>query len=64
MARKFSTGLLLLSALLFSARTVRAGDQDFVIVNKTGVEIHKIFVTPHDVDHWGERYSQEGHLPR
>jgi hypothetical protein len=31
-----------------------AGDQDFTVVNKTGVEIHKLFVAPHSSDEWGE----------
>ena len=43
-----------LSALLFSAPVARAGDQDFTLVNKTGVTIHKIMVSPHDDNHWGE----------
>ena len=29
-------------------------DQDFVLVNSTGVVIEKIFVSPHDADKWGD----------
>jgi hypothetical protein len=32
----------------------RAGDQDFTLVNKTGVEIHALHVAPHSEDEWGE----------
>ena len=31
-----------------------AGEQDFTLVNKTGVEIHKVFISPHSSDEWGE----------
>jgi hypothetical protein len=30
-----------------------AGDQDFVLVNKTGVEIHALHVSPADANKWG-----------
>ena len=43
-----------LGSLLFTSRTARAGDQDFTLVNKTGIVIHKIMVSPHDDEHWGE----------
>ena len=33
---------------------VNAGDQDFTVVNKTGVTIHKLFVAPHESDDWEE----------
>jgi len=31
-----------------------AGAQDFTLVNATGVEIDKVFVSPHDSDDWEE----------
>jgi ABC-type transport system substrate-binding protein len=31
-----------------------AGAQDFTLVNKTGVVINKLFVSPHDADDWQE----------
>ena len=34
------------------APVAMAGDQDFTVVNKTGIEIHQLFVTPHDSDDW------------
>ena len=30
-----------------------AGDQDFTLVNKTGVEIHALHVSPADANKWG-----------
>lgn len=38
---------------LFSAAVAVAGDQDFVLVNKTGVEIHNLHVSPSDKNEWG-----------
>ena len=32
---------------------VLAGDQDFILVNKTGVEIDSLHVSPADADKWG-----------
>ena len=31
-----------------------AAAQDFTLVNKTGVEIDKVFISPHDSDDWEE----------
>jgi hypothetical protein len=30
------------------------GDQDFLLVNSTGVEINALYVTPHNAKKWGE----------
>jgi hypothetical protein len=30
------------------------GKQDFVLVNRTGVEIYALYVTPHNAKDWGE----------
>ena len=44
-----------LLALMLSFTTVAfAGQQDFVLVNKSGVDIHYVFISPHDYDDWGE----------
>ena len=29
-------------------------DQDFLLVNKTGIEIYALYVTPHNSDDWGD----------
>lgn len=39
---------------LLAVSAVRAGDQDFTLVNKTGIEIHALHVAPHSSDEWGE----------
>ena len=40
-------------SLLASRQISLAGDQDFILVNKTGVEIHNLHVSPADKDEWG-----------
>src|SRR4051812_26745664 len=40
-------------AALFS-QAAHAGDQDFSLVNKTGVVIAKVMVSPHEEKSWGE----------
>ncbi len=40
-----------------------AGDQDFTLVNKTGVEIHGVFVSPHSADEWEEDILGKDTLP-
>ena len=42
------------AALLVLAQQTLAGDQDFVLVNKTGVEIHNLHVSPSDEGDWGD----------
>ena len=37
-----------------TAQTGNAGDQDFTLVNKTGVEINALYVSPADKNEWGE----------
>jgi hypothetical protein len=39
---------------LLAVSAARAGDQDFTLVNKTGIEIHKLHIAPHSSDEWGE----------
>lgn len=39
---------------ILAATNAVAGDQDFTVVNHTGVEIHKLFVAPHSSDDWGD----------
>jgi hypothetical protein len=39
---------------LLAASAAHAGDQDFTLVNKTGVEIHSLHVAPHSSNEWGE----------
>jgi hypothetical protein len=39
--------------LMFISRYAFAGDQDFTLVNQTGVEIHNLHVSPSEKDSWG-----------
>ncbi len=45
---------LTLALLFISLTTCFAGKQDFTVVNKTGVEIHELYVSPHSSDDWEE----------
>lgn len=45
--------LLAALALSFGAFVAQAGDQDFTLVNKTGVEINSLYVSPSDQNEWG-----------
>src|SRR5215510_12653494 len=57
--------LLALSAAIFFVSIVfaRAGKQDFQLVNKTGVVIHHLYVSPHDSDDWQEDVLGRETLP-
>ena len=39
------------------------GKQDFTLHNETGVEIHSLYVSPHDKDEWGEDILGRDTLP-
>ena len=56
LARRTTLGLFVAAAtaLLTTAPVAMAGEQDFTLVNKTGVEIHKLHIAPHKSDEWGE----------
>ena len=44
--------VLVCSLLLVLASRSYAGKQDFTLVNKTGFDIHEIYVSPHGSDEW------------
>jgi hypothetical protein len=47
--------IALVAALLLAATAAwAAGPQDFVVHNQTGVEIHRLHISPHSADEWGE----------
>jgi hypothetical protein len=64
---KFKSIVLSLGAVmgmaLFATSALRAGDQDFTLVNKTGVEIHSLHVSPHSSDSWEEDILGKDTLP-
>ena len=53
--RRTVLGLATVFATAFlTAPVALAGEQDFVLVNKTGVEIHNLHIAPHSSDEWGD----------
>jgi hypothetical protein len=53
--KSMALGLFAVAGMALVATNVaRAGDQDFTLVNKTGVEIHALHVAPHSSEEWGE----------
>lgn len=46
-----------------NAASSTAAAQDFTLVNKTGVEIDKVFISPHDGDDWEEDILGRDTLP-
>lgn len=46
-----------------TAAASTAANQDFTLVNKTGVEIDKVFISPHDGDDWEEDILGRDTLP-
>ncbi len=65
MLRNMLVVLFVVGAFCLSATTeARAqGAQDFTVVNKTGVEINALYVTPHDAQDWGEDILGADTLP-
>ena len=41
-------------SFLVASVAMAQGKQDFTLHNNTGVEIHKLFISPHDVNDWEE----------
>lgn len=53
--KQFARAALIACALAaVTTAVVWAGKQDFVLVNKTGVTISELYVSPSDVDDWEE----------
>ncbi len=51
------------AVMMIAAGSAFAGDQDFKLVNHTGVEIHKFYTSPHSSDDWEEDVLGEDTLP-
>ncbi len=43
-----------IALIVAASPAAMAGEQDFTLVNHTGVEIHKFFTSPHSSDDWQE----------
>jgi hypothetical protein len=54
--KRLTLGLCLsaLIALAFSGTLLAAGGQDFTLVNKTGLTLHHVYISPSDEKSWGE----------
>jgi hypothetical protein len=50
-------------AVVMQTGSVLAGDQDFTVHNKTGVEIHELYVSPHSTNEWEEDVLGKDKLP-
>ncbi len=53
----FITSIMVLGMFALSGGTAEVsaqGSQDFMLVNKTGIEIYALYVTPHSAKEWGE----------
>ncbi|HKO97494.1 MAG TPA: hypothetical protein VJU86_10900 [Pyrinomonadaceae bacterium] len=46
-----------------AAPATTQGAQDFTLINATGVEIDKVFISPHDSDDWDEDILGQDTLP-
>jgi hypothetical protein len=57
------TLLLLSMFFVLLASAAFAGKQDFVLVNKTGVEIHAVYVSPSKSNDWEEDILGDDTLP-
>ena len=51
--------LAIFALCLTTAVTCFAGDQDFTVINKTGVGFKKLYVSPHSTDDWEENLLKE-----
>ncbi|MBU1564638.1 MAG: argininosuccinate lyase [Proteobacteria bacterium] len=54
--------LTLFLSMMF-AGVVVAGDQDFTLINDTGVEIHELYISPAKAGDWGEDVLTVDTLP-
>src|SRR5690242_6541414 len=60
---KIALALALLATLVNRPALAAAGPQDFILHNKTGVEIHSVFVSPHSAGDWQEDVLGQDTLP-
>ena len=47
---KFIRAVAAMALIVAASPVVMAGEQDFTLVNHTGVEIHKFYTSPHSSD--------------
>ncbi len=59
MNRSFFLACVFLLATLSSSY---AGKQDFLLVNKTGIDIHEVYIAPHSSEEWQDDVMGKGML--
>lgn len=62
-SRMFPKLLIAAASLVAINLQAIAGDQDFTVHNKTGVEIHALYVSSHDTNNWEEDILGQDTLP-
>jgi hypothetical protein len=60
---KIALTLAVVASFVTAAAFARSGKQDFVLHNKTGVEIHSVYVSPHSADDWEDDVLGKDTLP-
>lgn len=50
-------------SMLLAPAVLAQGKQDFILVNKTGVEIYSVYISPHSADDWEEDILGRDTLP-
>ncbi|HYX28704.1 MAG TPA: hypothetical protein VE863_09060 [Pyrinomonadaceae bacterium] len=60
---KIALALGVIATFVTASAFARAGKQDFVLHNQTGVEIHSLYVSPHSSDDWEEDILGRDTLP-
>jgi hypothetical protein len=63
MRLKIALVLAVIACVASASSFARAGKQDFVLHNQTGVEIHSVYVSPHSANDWQEDVLGRGTLP-
>jgi len=63
MRLKIALTLAVIACVASASSIARAGKQDFVLHNQTGVEIHSVYVSPHSANDWQEDVLGRGTLP-
>jgi hypothetical protein len=60
---RLAIALGVMAIFLVATAYARAGKQDFILHNETGVEIHSLYVSPHSADDWEEDTLGRDTLP-
>jgi len=59
---RFAGAMLALALVISSVSTAFADPRDFVLINSTGKPIMQVFVTPSNLDDWGDDILGQGIL--